>query len=799
MRILFGIAAAMLISACGGGSDSMESAAKSGQQTAAVSGNPKTLGVGNIGNTYFIRADGGSAAQCNGKADLPYPGSGSLQNCAWQSPHDALPTTDKPRIAGGDTLIIGAGEYQVGWGAPGAEDGGRCGKSWRYGCHLAAIPSGPSPEQPTRILGKGHDGVCNAPPKLWGNERVPAVLNMADSSNVEIACLEITDKSICVGNHASDALRCVRGDAAVYGAYADAGIRAYRSNNVKLRDLNIHGLAYHGIHAGGISNWTVERVRLLRNGYAGWDGDMAGIPKVETSSNSGELTFRNVEIAWNGCAEDPNTGEAKGCYAQKNGGYGDGIGTALTGGKWLFEDVSIHHNTSDGLDMLYLDGKADTSITLNRVHAYSNAGNQVKVAGNATVRNSVLVGDCGYFYREGQKYPYLGSGDHCRAGGTALSLALLTNNQVDVTHNTITGEGDILIFHGAKTDRAGVPMDDTGAKLLIRNNILRGQKDFTGYGDELVAGHYWENTKASTTYAGNIFFNVKSNQCPAGSICADPLLTVSEMRGFDPRLKPGSPAHDKVAPIVGINTDFFNRKRVYGPAADIGAVETQPVTDTPVCTRAQPTMDLRQPTSPIVPGASVTLTVTLKNNDIAACGPTNFQLAHTAPQGWSGELSAGALSLAPGAQATASLTMKSPTTASGVYTIPVRSTSQQGAVHAADATGVVQVRPSDNSGGVLSGGVVTDKVVYRLGETIKIGAAVKLNGRPQRGATVDLSIEGPNGLRWTTRTTTDENGMGWASYQPPSTSQALGHYYIYVKGSYLNATTFTNRNRFDVK
>ena len=33
--------------------------------------------------TYYVRTDGGSATQCNGLADAPYPGSGTGQNCWW--------------------------------------------------------------------------------------------------------------------------------------------------------------------------------------------------------------------------------------------------------------------------------------------------------------------------------------------------------------------------------------------------------------------------------------------------------------------------------------------------------------------------------------------------------------------------------------------------------------------------------------------------------------------------------------------------------------------------------------------
>ena len=41
--------------------------------------------------TYYVRTDGGSAAQCTGLADAAYPGSGSSQPCAWNHPFQALP------------------------------------------------------------------------------------------------------------------------------------------------------------------------------------------------------------------------------------------------------------------------------------------------------------------------------------------------------------------------------------------------------------------------------------------------------------------------------------------------------------------------------------------------------------------------------------------------------------------------------------------------------------------------------------------------------------------------------------
>ncbi len=73
----------------------------------------------------------------------------------------------------------------------------------------AAHPQRPDPAHPTRILGAGWDSGCAAPARAVGHGRPWFMLNLTDSSNVEIACLEITDHSGCVEGH-SGGLACER-------------------------------------------------------------------------------------------------------------------------------------------------------------------------------------------------------------------------------------------------------------------------------------------------------------------------------------------------------------------------------------------------------------------------------------------------------------------------------------------------------------------------------------------------------------------------------------------------------------
>src|SRR5581483_8671513 len=299
-----------------------------------------------VAATYYVRADGGTTAQCNGLSNTPYPGSGSAQNCAWHHPFDALPpqghgANPPTPLHGGDTLIIGSGRYETGLNAPGAKSYPSCNRGWSWDCHLAPIPSGTA-AQPTQILGAGWNQGCPAAPQLWGSEHSSEVVSLVSSSNVNVSCLEITDHSQCIESHlgGNSPLACNR-STPPYGPWASHGIYASDSSNVKLTDLYIHSMANRGILAGRLSNWTVTRVRLIANGWSGWDGDLG---QSQGSSDSGTMLFQSIEVGFNGCGETYPGKQIVGCWGQQEGGYGDGFGETTTSGNWIIQDSYFHHN-----------------------------------------------------------------------------------------------------------------------------------------------------------------------------------------------------------------------------------------------------------------------------------------------------------------------------------------------------------------------------------------------------------------------------------------------------------------------
>ncbi len=500
---------------------------------------------------YYIRPDGGSAEQCTGRANAAYPGSGLNQPCAWDHPFRGLPPMETPRIAGGDTLFIAAGSYRMGYGAPGAD---ACDAAGAFDCLMSPIPGGPDAAHPTRILGDSKN-----PPELWGAERPWFILNLTDSSNLEIGYLEITDHSGCVEFHSSG-LACAR-DAPPYGDWAGYGLHAEDAANVYLHDLDIHGLAAGGVHAGRLTDWTVERVRIAGNGWVGWDGDLWD---EFGDSNAGNLIFRRWTVEWNGCGETWPGQQPTGCWpGQSAGGYGDGVATGESGGRWLIEDSVIRYNTSDGLDFLYIRAPG-SSIAIRRTKVEGNAGNQVKTyRGPFTLENSILAGNCGFF--AGQ--PFTHDVDHCRALGDALALGLTAGDQVTVTHNTFTSEGDCLVTAECYGGCNG------SERARLRNNIFQGQTDFL-QPLERTCLIYQETFPANPFDLDYSLINgVKNDLCLGDhDLCGlGPGLASTAADSFDAHLLAGSPAIDAGLASAAPLDDFDGRARDAQP--DLGAYE----------------------------------------------------------------------------------------------------------------------------------------------------------------------------------------------------------------------------------
>ena len=98
----------------------------------------------------------------------------------------------------------------------------------------------------------------------------------------------------------------------------------------------------------------------------------------------------------------------------------------------------------------------------------------------------------------------------------------------------------------------------------------------------------------------------------------------------------------------------------------------------PACTRSTPTLTLSGNAVNLAAGTAFVYTATLRNQDSSGCASTAFSLAGTVPSGWGSSIPASSLNVAPGATATASWSVASPSNvATGTYPVSLRASSAQ--------------------------------------------------------------------------------------------------------------------------
>lgn len=401
--------------------------------------------------TWYVRSDGTTygttSTTCNGSQDLPYVAN-SGPNCAVNSIYEILShqkdgsasTAGTTRISGGDTVFFSkpSDDLPIGYNRATPQTG--CDSSYPGECYLSPIPSG-SVSNPTKIYGYGYNNGCSSSTKvrLYGTQSVIRMINLKDSSNVDIRCIEITDKSNC--GYRVGTPTCSESYPSDVGDYGRDGIYGKNGSNIRIEDVDIHGMADRGMLFGGFTNVTLIGVKINGNYFAGFDGDVGHTGSE--SSFSGNMIFDRVQIKFNGCSEvyprsaNFSNSDYSNCTDQNAtpAGYGDGLGTYQTSGNWYFYNVDISFNTSDGLDLLYGDGT--NNVYIDKSLFEGNVGNQTKVKGkNVSMTNNIIIATCKYLSDTGKVYN-TGSFVDCRANGTPISALSFSGGTWSVYNNTM--------------------------------------------------------------------------------------------------------------------------------------------------------------------------------------------------------------------------------------------------------------------------------------------------------------------------------------------------------------------------
>jgi hypothetical protein len=569
-----------------------------------VSGPPMT--PTGPGTTWFIRPDGGTrysanttTGQCDGLADVAYPGSGTNQHCAFNDYRflydDQSWQNSKWVIAGGDTVIIRGGPWRVGVNQGVSPSDVWCaGTGNPYNCTNPTIPAGTA-TQPTRILGENY-GSCTQSnmTQLFGGFGTFSTLNLSGAQYVAVQCIELTRHSQCI-RYGNPVYPSSCNSSFPIDDYATNGITTDTStHDLTLQDMWIHGFISRGIIGpiGGTVNAT--RVDIGYNGAAGWDFDDGNA----TPNINGAINLSYVTVEWNGCNQAyPGTG-AISCYSQSTAGYGDGIGTPA--GTCLSANVdhsTFRYNTQDGYDMLHND-TGSCSMTITNSTSYGNNGAQFKWGPNDSplvFENNTAVANCARlsFPFPGQPSTYNANlSDFCRASD-AIAMGFRDGGSLTMANNTIITYApttfDVSCW-GTYPNPQGVGTCNNST-FIFENNIVVGYDNPTMLGLGGQSGgpgaFYFGAPIGTFTRNNNLYYGIRPTNftCPTGfpgEICADPLFVneptgragnfvESELDNFNFGITPGSPAVGAGIYIPSLTLDYSGATRPNPPS--LGALE----------------------------------------------------------------------------------------------------------------------------------------------------------------------------------------------------------------------------------
>lgn len=464
------------------------------------------------GATYYTREDGGDTTECNGTTDTPWDNvdNNIVTNCAYRHPFYPIGwyTSETSGgqagvMVGGDDLIVKQGTYTMGY-SPSVTFGCSSG-SGSFGCVTRAIPSGTSGNH-TTIKGCSATGCgTGTKPKLTATGRATWLFNMDGKSWIDLDSLDMTDGATCGYNHSL--LGCGSQDGAELSGRD--GLRIISASNISVNNSWIHGFYRYGLYGGGVSNLTVTDTKIDFNSFGGWNADSCS--SATTCQESGTISFTGttpvtsssaaMSISWNGCVENgssPFTAANNGCYTQGTGGYGDGIGTAPTAGTWTFTQADVSHNTSDGIDLLYMNksGISGGTVTVKRSRMEGNTGNQVKGPNSMTLEDNMIIGNCGFF--DNKSYEISSSFTNCRASGNTVVIAWRNNSSTEpsIINNTITSNGTALIL---------IEGPDTAA--------CPSTVDINAYNNIFLGGRRYSSTSQSTELYYNSAFGDRGTNC----------------------------------------------------------------------------------------------------------------------------------------------------------------------------------------------------------------------------------------------------------------------------------------------
>jgi len=276
-----------------------------------------------------------------------------------------------------------------------------------------------------------------------------------------------------------------------------------------------------------------------------------------------------------------------------------------------------------------------------------------------------------------------------------------------------------------------------GLKILKSSGATR-----TWYYVEFRQGSGFDSFLAgNSNIANGVLIHTGTEGDPSSSYLLD--MTPGTDSWYDPALPVGASFTD---PDAGV-TISVRSVDATGAYVDVQVGSVVCVHNTPVTTVS--------PSATVwtTAGSSLQFTVSVANQDGSGCPASTFNLSEFSPAGWGTSFSIPAVTIAPGASASASMTVNVPATATGGnYSVMATGTSADAPGYTSSAS-VTCALPSN-----LSMQVSTSTPSYIRNQTVNVSALVATSGQGVSGVQVAFTVTRSDGTKVTGSGTTDANG-----------------------------------------
>lgn len=210
------------------------------------------------------------------------------------------------------------------------------------------------------------------------------------------------------------------------------------------------------------------------------------------------------------------------------------------------------------------------------------------------------------------------------------------------------------------------------------------------------------------------------------------------------------------------------------------------------CVPAAPGVTLSPVSPSVYSGSSVSYTMTVANQDSAACPASTFTLASVQPTGWLGQLSSPSVSLSPGGIASVTLTEGVPSgTTPGTYALSA--SAANGSYQASAPANASVVAPPS-----LTDTTAVSATTVSVRQTVAVTSTVMYGTSPVAGVSVAFKLTKADGSKVSGSATTDSKGKAVWSYKVTS-KDAKGSATVSSTVTYQSQTVTSNSASFQIQ